>query len=379
MKRILYLISLPVFFTTNSCKKPYSPPAIKEDYKFLAIDGALISNPDSPSVFVLTRTVRLTDSTFSSVPEKGATVSVEASTGEHYSCNEETGGIYKLSSLVLNSVGKYQLKILTASGGQYLSDPVAVQQTPPIDSITWHQANDVMIYVNTHDPSNNTHYYYWDFVETWQYRSEFDRTIAESNGVIYYVDSTNQTYNCWTSANSTNILTGSTVALSNDVIRDNLIETVPQNSDKIGIRYSILVKQYALDQAAYQYLEILKKNTEELGSIFDAQPTQLIGNIHSIKNPSEPVIGYFRASTVQQQRIFINRNEVTIWNPVDTGRSCEIRKIPQNPDNFLLYNYDDPSFAPYYFETAGSAVVLTRTSCVDCTVRGGTTTKPWYW
>lgn len=382
MKQLRYSITLLIICTTIyfSCRKPYNPPAIKVDNKFLVIDGTLINSTDSPSVFTLSRTVRLTDSTFVSSPETGAKVSVEGENGDIHNFFELPGGIYKSNPLPLNTSSKYRLKITTSSGADYASDFVEVKQTPPIDSITWQQQNDVMIYVNTHDPSNNTKYYRWDYSETWQYRAPEKSELGVKNGLIFYVedDTANQRYNCWSSDHSTEILLGSSVALSQDVINMAPITTVPQNSVKINVRYSILVNQYAITDKAYQYFQILKKNTENLGSIFDAQPTQLTGNIHSVKNPSEIVIGYFTASSVQQKRLFINKDEVSNWNYVYPGRACDMKTIDQNPTNYLLYTYPDPEYSAYYFSGA-TGLVIDRVSCLDCTLQGGTNHKPIYW
>ena len=379
MKRVSYIVFYFISCCVLSrCKKSYSPPAILVNNKFLVVEGILVKSIDSPTVIRLSRTVRLTDSTFASSPETGAKVSIEGNTGENFPLVEKDGGIYISNPLPLNYSNQYRLKISTTNGNEYMSDYVDVEQTPPVDSITWRQRNDVTINVNTHDPLNNTKYYRWDFVETWQYTSTFNRTIAESNGLIYYVDSTNQTYNCWKSDVSSDILIGSTVALSKDLVSQTPITVIPLNSEKIGIRYSILVKQYGLTEDAYQYLRILKTNTETLGSIFDAQPTQLIGNIHSVTNPSEIVIGYITAAILQQQRIFISNNQLSNWNWVYNGTDCRLISIDQNPNNFLIYNYPDTSYAPYYFITPGG-IQLAKKVCVDCTLRGGTTTKPSYW
>jgi hypothetical protein len=383
MKRIIYIIFLPVFCTSIyiSCKKPYNPPAIQVDNKFLVIDGILVNSADSPSIFTLSRTIKLTDTTFSSSAERGATVSIDGNSGESYPFTEQPGGVYKSNPILLNSANKYRLKIITSSGDQYLSDFVEAKQTPPIDSITWQQQNDVMIYLDTHDPLNNTKYYRWDFTETYQYEAPLQAELSQDNGTLYYVDSTNQTFDCWRSINSTDILLGSSVALSQDVISKAPLAIVPQNSQKITIRYSILVKQYALTEDAYQYFSILKKNTENLGSIFDAQPTQLTGNIHSVKNPGEVVIGFFSASSVQQKRIFITKYDVTNWHFVDSNRECGVVSIGHYPlpdPRFFVYDYPDPDYYPYYF-CGSSCLFIARRECVDCRVRGGTNPKPSYW
>ncbi len=368
------------FFVYMGCKKPYSPPAISVDNKFLVIDGSLVNSADSPSVITLSRTVKLTDTTQAFYPETGATVSVEDSTGGNYGFFETLDGMYKSQPLSLDPSDKYRLKITTSSGDQYVSDFVEMLQTPPIDSILWQQQNDVSIYLNTHDPSNHVKWYRWDYVETWQNRAPFESELGVENGLIYYVSDRplDQKYNCWSTDYSTDLLLGSSVALSDAVINRSPLAVIPQNSVKISIRYSILVKQYAITEKAYQYFQILKKNTENLGSIFDAQPTQLIGNIHSVKNPLEIVLGYFTASSVQQKRIFISKNEVNNWSYVYTGRGCDMTTIQQNAVNYLLYNYPDTGFSAYYF-SGTTGLTLARVSCLDCTLQGGTNKKPAYW
>ncbi len=384
MKKILYILLFVSACTIIyiSCKRPYSPPAIQVDNKFLVVDGVLVSSADSPSVFTLSRTIKLTDTTFSSSAEKGAVVSVEGKNGDYFPFSEQPGGVYKADHVLLNYTEQYRIKIQTSDGNQYLSDYVDVKQTPPIDSLSWQQQNDVMIYLNTHDPSNNTRYYHWNFTETYQYEAPLNAELSTDSGRLFYVDNTpQQTFDCWRSVNSTEILAGTSIALDQDVINRAPITIVPQNSQKISIRYSILVRQYALTTDAYQYLEILKKNTENLGSIFDAQPSQLIGNIHSVRDPSEIVVGFFTASTVQEKRLFITKYDVTHWNFVDTNLDCSIKIIDHAPlpdPRFFVWDYPDPVYYPYYF-CGASCLTIARRECVDCRVRGGTNQKPSYW
>jgi hypothetical protein len=374
MKQLQYLIILFIICTAVyiSCRKPYSPPAISVDNKFLVIDGTLVNSADSPSVFTLSRTVRLTDSTFVSSPETGAKVSVEGENGDIHNFNELPGGIYQSSPLTLNTSSRYRLKITTLTGGDYASEFVEVKQTQPIDSLTWQQ-NDVMVYLDTHDPLNSTRHYRWDFTETYQYEAPLNAELSQDNGNLYYVDNTpNQTYDCWRSVNSTEILLGSSIALGQDVISKAPITIVPQNSQDITIKYSILVKQYALTGDAYQYFSILKKNTENLGSIFDAQPTQLTGNIHSVKNPDEVVIGFFSASSVTQKRLFITKYDVANWNFIDTNLDCGVKSIGHYPlpdPRFFVWDYPDPAYYPYYF-CGSTCLMIARRECVDCRVRG---------
>ncbi|WP_332369297.1 DUF4249 family protein [Spirosoma telluris] len=61
------------------------------------------------------------------------------------------------------------MHIKTAKGTDYYSDFVPIITTPPIDSVSWRtQDNSVFFSLTTHDPKNNTHYYRWEYDETWE-------------------------------------------------------------------------------------------------------------------------------------------------------------------------------------------------------------------
>ncbi|MBD0298115.1 MAG: DUF4249 domain-containing protein [Flavisolibacter sp.] len=376
---IRYFFFCCLWFTSLlSCRRPYEPPEVKADNRFLVVDGVINSTPDAATTITLSRTRRLVD-TITSSAELRATLFLESSSGVIYPFIEKGKGVYTLDRLNLNANEKYRLKINTANGKQYASEYVPVKQTPPIDSLSWEEQPDhVTIYAYTHDPQNNTRYYRWEYEETWEYYSYYDADMGVSNGMIFYRDSTNQVHVCWQNGYSTNIVVGSSIKLSEDVINRMPVGRVFENTEKINYKYSMLVKQYALTEEAYNYWDILQKNTQQVGSLFDAQPSQLKGNIHSLNDPSEPVIGFVSISSVQNKRIFIRKEELADWNGASIAYSCDLRFIAQNPSNYLLFNYPDTSFGPYYF-VSGGGIAITRKSCMDCTYRGGTNVKPAFW
>ena len=51
------------------------------------------------------------------------------------------------------------------------------------------------------------------------------------------------------------------------------------------------MKQRTQSKAEYDYLTLLKKNTEDIGSIFGPLPVQLTGNVHASGNADE--LGYW--------------------------------------------------------------------------------------
>ena len=377
LRQLILPLGLSLLFAAPGCKQSYVAPAQKTNINLLVVDGLLNSGAGSASTFRLSRTQQIGDTAGAYTPELQAQLTILGSAGDTYPVPEQGNGVYMTAPLSINPAERYQLQIQTLNGSKYLSDTVPVLSAPPIDSLSWHPKDslaDVTVSINTHDPANNSHYYFWTFSETWEYHAIENSELGLQGNLIVFVDSTNQTYTCWKSHNSTDILLGNTTTLAADRISQAPLTTIPQNDQRLSVRYSILVSQSLLTLPAYQYWLILQKNTQNLGTLFDPQPSQLSGNYHCLTNPSEPVIGYLSAGTIQQQRLFIPGLQ-----PPDTATpECEARTISVNPSNFQLYDYPDITFGPYYFQGSTSLVISPR-RCTDCRLQGGTNQKPSFW
>ncbi|MDB4900940.1 MAG: hypothetical protein JWQ63_221, partial [Mucilaginibacter sp.] len=200
-----------------------------------------------------------------------------------------------------------------------------------------------------------------------------------------------QVYQCWVSDTSSTIVLGSSAKLSKDIISSQSVILIPNNSEKIYTRYSIQVKQYALTTDAYNYFVLLKKNTERIGGIFDAQPSELTGNIHCVSNPAEPVIGYITAGSISTQRIFIDNKDVSGWPVSAPSSNCftdtllYVRVIElgngaasvQVEVKDLIYTgVQIPITKVGEYPTGGFIAAFPQ--CVDCTLRG-TNKQPAFW
>jgi len=397
----VFFVSVILFFCT--CKTPYTPTPISTVTNYLVVEG-LINITDSTYIN-LSRTVNLSAKT-TAKPELKATVTVESNAGGSYPLKELGNGVYAAGPLNLSAANQYHLRIKTSNNSSYVSDFVPAKVSPPIDTITWAaKSNALEIYANTHDPKNATRYYRWDFTEGWEFHSFYNSQIISNGLQVSFRTPAQQIWDCFGSDASTNISLGTSVQFSNDVISQQLINTIDATAEKIGIKYSILVKQYALTKDAYDYWALLKKNTEQLGSIFDSQPSTSLGNVHGVTNPAEVVIGYISAGTVTTSRIFITKKQLPNWvttpayglsvcSPPDSLNCCPPPIappgwVPPSTDHYVNYKSAtyfgiNPPLIP--IEEIGSAGTLTNTTpisafipvCVDCTLRGKSTPPP-YW
>jgi hypothetical protein len=363
------------------CKEKYDAPVKVPVTGYLVIEGYVSAN--GPAELHISRSIPLND-TARLINETLAKVQLQGKDNTTYALGESAGGMYTNTQLTLNNSLQYRLYIKTKDGKEYASDYVNVKTAPAIDSVGWLRENGgLQFYINTHDPKNNTWYYRWETEETWEFHSsylsalDFNRNPV-SNRIIGVkwrrpdMLPEYSWYTCWKNENSTNIILGSSAKLSIDSIHKSLVYIEP-GSWKLSVLYSLLVKQYALSKEEYEFLSKMKSNTEETGSIFGHQPSELKGNIHCLTNAAEPVIGYFGIANRQEKRIWIRQSDVPDWRYY---MQCESYEVPvDSAEYYQGYMPTMPvTYGPAGIETYLGVVPV----CVDCRIRG-TNVKPSFW
>lgn len=386
MKRILALACLALSVAT--CKKPFTPALSQSDKRYLVIEGVINGND---STFIRLSRTKKVDTSRTILAETNAQVTIENNASATFPLTEIHAGTYVTGSLNLDASHQYRLRVKTSDGKEYLSDFVPLKNAPPIDSVGFiAQSTGVKIYVNAHDDTKSTRYYRWDFAETWQFHTEYPSGYYSNGDSIKARTVDQQVYTCFGTDNSTSVLIASTTKLNKDIVSQAPITFVPASSEKVETKYTILVKQYALTNDAYEFWDTLQKNTERLGSIFDVLPSETQSNYRCISNPGELVVGYLSAGNISEKRVFITASQLphyvteypygcqldTAWlNPPRTGSYLESILIPLSSRygivNALYLQPPNPFGLPtsYNFSTK---------ECVDCTLRGKRN-PPSYW
>lgn len=378
MKYISFIIVS--VFCIISCKEKYTANLKSSDKSALVVEGFLNAG-NGPTTITLTRSYAINSP--GNIPRvTGAQVTVEGNNGTSFSLIETAinSGVYTHPQLTLLNDKEYRLRIKTTGGKEYLSDYVPVKLSPPIDSINWKwENNGVMFYANTHDATNNSRYYKWDYEETWEIITNYYSELKMvGNTIVHRNMPAEDVSHCWKYDFSRTIMIGSTAQLQSDVAFEIPLYHIAANSERFGVRYSVLVKQSILTPQAYEYFNLMKKNTEQLGSIFDPLPSELKGNIKCLTDQNEPVIGYVTASSQQVKRIFVSSTQLP--NSNFNFPNCYSIRVPNNIDSVIKYR---PTLMPYAEDLNQFNVVigyfLAPPVCADCTARGGINVKPSYW
>jgi hypothetical protein len=308
----------------------------------------------------------------------GGSVTVSDDMGNDYNLSETTQGTYIPDPSFQGVVGRsYTLHVNsgpTRNNVNYVSTPVLLKPVPPIDTVYYERqvlasASDgypsqegCQIYLATHDPENKCRFYRWEFEETWEF------------SLPYIVPNSH----CWTTQYSTNINIKNTSSLSEDKIVKFPLNFVTNNTDRLKEKYSILVKQYSLNEEEYSYWEKLQNTIEQVGSLYDMTPESIPSNILCIERPEEKVLGYFSVSGVKSKRIFIKdqfRGIVDLYTDCENAVIGPVEDpVPGNltlgVNAWVIIDHREPP-PPY-------RIITFIKGCADCTSRG-TTVEPDFW
>jgi hypothetical protein len=372
------------------CKEKYVPQIKDVNPNYMVVDGFINTGGDS-TIFRLSRTFKL-ESKAVMAPERAAIVAVESDAGASYLLPElpTKPGVYAVPALNLDQTKKYRLRVRTKDNKEYLSEFVESKVSPPVTLTYDFRHGNLNIYSNTQDATGNSRYYSYSYVETWQYRAPQQSILkVENHKLVERKYPQDDIYNCFHTLWSTNISIASTVSLAEDHLADNLIVDILPSSPKVRIEYSVLVKQNVLTKAGFDFFETLKKNSEKVGSIFDAQPSLLYGNVHCTTSPAEVVIGFVSAGTTSQKRITLVANNFPfdfvgpLPDPYCIDHMDSVKSQKQQDKLLQIISvYPESEYIPIDI-TPPDPIPYTRFTrfpeCADCRTQGGTNVMPGYW
>lgn len=369
---------------THACVEPY-------DLKNVSYDNALIveghiSNINKPQQIKLSRTSTLNERKV--IAESGANVIVESESGESIPFTEVKPGIYESAS-VAGVVGEgYTLSITTNKGRKYKSNQVILKDVPPIGKINaafvTTPERGIRITVDTEDPTNKTHNYRWDYVETYEIHTPFPSNYWVPPGTDSAVWRYDRVDVCWASDTLRKVLIKSTSTQAQDKVLDFQLRFIPESSYIFRVKYSMLVQQYALSEEAYNYWELTRTFNETQGSLADVQPGNITSNIVGVSDRNETVLGYFDASAVSEQRVFFDYRDFKDDGYERPGfrSSCfeitPIYVVVVDIGPFMELHYKELAIWDAIGFWPTGQLELLPIGCCDCSDMG-TTIKPLFW
>lgn len=377
----LYLIVIVAVL--SGCREPFEPEIEASDLNVLVVEGYLDSEGLS-SILDLSYTRSIQNDTGIKPVVLGASIYLESSGGERYPLRELGNGSYEFKQDIPEN-DTYVLRIFVPDGTSYATIPLTPILTPDIIDVGFvKNETGVEVFLTTKG-NTDVDDFLWTFDETWAFRPaittqyEYD---TESKGVNLR-DFTDRIDLCYKTERNSDLVLETSSRFEDQFVFRQTINQINQGDERLTVRYSILISQKALTKDASEFWEILKKNTDDLGSIFSPLPSIIRGNITQDQNPDVPVIGQVGLGRVQQRRLFIDIREVSPWRAeVPEYEGCIL-----SADTVLIRDYDSrfrsgvnipvlPIIPDGLFNPIGYRYSSLR--CVDCTQRG-TNVRPDFW
>ena len=385
-----YYILLLLILTCDSCIEPFEP-VIKEYQRVLVINGKITDQPGMHYVEIS----RSTPYNYPSYePVWGCMVMVTDENGNRIHFPEREIGKYGAdipgSFLAVGKAYSLQVQVFTPFQKEYCSEYDTLLACPPIDSIYYEVETretsgtdfilgGIQFYVDMTGAASDSRNFMWQLEETWEYWAAlFSQYIRREGGEVISFHSNDHFYKCWKTYPIGEIYTKTTRNLSVNALKRNSLNFVSNETDRLKVKYSLLVKQQSLTRRSYVYWEKMRAQSRETGGLYETQPSSAIGNICNTTDPDEVVLGIFYATQQRTKRIMVD-NVSGENDPFEFEIPCLTCEWEDATGTF-----QSVSDFPYYLKSNhpsgyGPPYLTADQICFDCRIRGGINVKPDFW
>lgn len=368
-----------------SCIKSYQPEITGADSGKLVVSGQI---SDLNQIQSVTVTISSSINKQEVIPVDGCTVIISDEQGHQFPMTYSADGNYTgmIDHQYLVPGKSFKIEILTSDGSRIISDFDKLSPCPAVDSVYYLRkdisTNDpseplkgIQFYIDLNGNNSDSKFYRFEAIETWEYHSEYPVEWFFAGKIQRKQPADYSLSICWSTFPIKNIFTLSTVHLMENKYKLFPLHFVDNKTDRLVFGYSLLVNQYSLSEAAYNYWRQLDISSTSEGGLYEKQPLAAKGNLHNLTHPEKEILGFFGVSSVTSKRIFVSNVEnLELENP----SRCAMRQLIA--PEFQLYGIG-PEYWPVYLkeDTAYNPTIVLDKGCVDCRALNGTTVKPAFW
>jgi len=392
LNKISYMGLMFVLILT-SCVKRFEPEIKSLDAVKYVVTGQ-VNRGDQVQHINITTTSLLVKPT--SIPVTGCDVKIIDGKGNIYIGTDVWGGNYDIviPESELQPGSKFMVDIQVQGGDHIVSDFDEIPDGPDVESLYYVTqklptslpdvfTQGIQFYVDLNAENFSCRDFRFEAVETWEYHTRYPVEWWYNGHIRHTYPPDSSKMVCWRTSTLRDIYMLSTKNLSENKYNKFPLHFVDNaSSPRLVYGYSLLLRQYALSDAAVGYWDKIRVNSQEQGGLYESQPLSVKGNLHDVTNPEQDVLGFFGATTVKQKRIFVK--DVPDL-PLEYVFNCQI--------DVLTYGLERsyPIMWPIYLLTqtiqSGDSTISTYNpsfsidhECVDCTATvGGTNVKPDFW
>ncbi|GAB3953367.1 hypothetical protein GCM10028805_36950 [Spirosoma harenae] len=327
----------------------------------LVIDGTITNLAEAQTIRLSRSKADPLTGRFGTLPITKASVEVVVDSTQVIPAHETEPGTYQLPVDFKGQLSHaYQLRFTLWEGTRYQSTQQVMVDVAPINRV-YARFNPVSlppsealagffragydVYLDTQDPIHQPNYYRWDW-KLWE-KQNWCRSCGmgvysvnnvvknySSGGIRYYTAGDSlfencfyppnepgqpalDTYfvyyyecrtQCWAIFSSYSLQLFSDRYTDGNLVNGQLVGHIPYYQHAPCL---VEIRQASLPASAYQYYKQVADQTQKTGTLVDAPPSVLSGNVRNISSQTEGVVGYFTASAVSAKRYWLDRKDAT--------------------------------------------------------------------
>jgi hypothetical protein len=258
-----------------------------------------------------------------------ATVLIKDDLGRVEGLTETGSGYYTTSPDFAAEIGRsYNLEIQLLDGRRYVSLKEMAVPVPEVDSVTYHSVrtvttdrlNDefgVQVVAHFQDPPGAENYYFWNVLE-----SDFVLITEPELYLLPFDHPTNPRgpapKDCCSRCfhkdlpKPTNIITVSDVDFDG-IYQNRRIAYVRDDGLRFKETYRLDIQHLSISPETHRFLRLVDQQLRLTGSVFDPPPANIRGNLISLDDREEQVLGQFFVSDERFLRIYIQRDQLEFY------------------------------------------------------------------
>ena len=321
MQPLHSLILLALIFCFSSCIEVIDFETVRSGGQ-LVVDGRITAGP-GPYTLKLGETASINRKTF---PVEGAQVVLFDGQGQSEFYTEIGEGVYELpGNIIQGKAGEsYFISITLSNGKVYQSDPEVLPAPAGIQTVMNYdlgieeEINSfglelskpvINVYVDVEFDSERTTNFFlrWDIEEVYNLNPTFFPCGLCQPPPTCYISQFPSTQN-FTLFEGLNIQNSQ---LTNQKVATQIIDFTFNEKHYFN---SYMV---SMSERNYTYWSQINQLTDNIGTIFDAPPAAVEGNIFNPENPEEQVLGYFEAVSIDTLRRAFSGEDVGLINRID--------------------------------------------------------------
>jgi len=323
-----------LFILLGACVDPLKIELITSAPKFV-VDG-LITNDPGPYEVKLSYSTSL-DNTLKKAPTgAGATVWIYDNFNTSEKLSEVSPGVYQTNKNGIRGIAgrEYYIRIKTKFGREYQSTPQRLEAAGEITNVSFQFQKDglksnapgqyidaIKILMDSKGNEKGDNLFRWRWNTIFEARTFPELRTAQLTGPPFpfpepcsgYISNGSSITKvaectcciCWPNNYSTKSLISHNRIIDGNEFEKIDLGNIPAGTQQFYAKYYIKVEQLSLSEDAYDFWNLIEKQESGQGNLFQPNSVKVRGNIQSITDPEEEVLGLFGVSGITRKELYI--------------------------------------------------------------------------